>query len=107
MEGQVPPDVGTDGPNLGKGWGRWEGREKSPLQTAKGRPEALGQDEVFTVLAGERLVKKGWESQTPNSRRPLQGASMEISMHFHKEQTNHRGKTCVAALVLEIQGAFL
>lgn len=31
VEGQVPPDVGANGSNLGKGEGRWEGtgREKN------------------------------------------------------------------------------
>ena len=31
VEGQVPPDVGANGSNLGKGEGRWEGtgREKT------------------------------------------------------------------------------
>lgn len=34
VEGQVPPDIGTNGSNLGRWKGR--GRENSPLQTAEG-----------------------------------------------------------------------
>lgn len=62
VEGQVPPDVGANGSNLGKGEGRWEGtgREKtgkSPLQTVEAVPEAQGQDAVLEIsLSGNELL---------------------------------------------------
>lgn len=78
-----------------------KGRENSQLLTAEGRPGALGQDK-WSVLAGDRLVKKGCESQSPSSGRLYEelrvsqgGLSVEKRMHFYEEQTNHRGKECV------------
>lgn len=45
VESQVPPDIGTNGTNLGKGWGNWEsrGREKTVhYKRQRAVPEALG-----------------------------------------------------------------
>lgn len=89
--------------------GEVEGQRKQ-LHYKQQRAGLRHQAKMKCSLTGRRrLVKKGWESQTPSSRRlmgiqqPLQGgSSMEIHMCFYEEQTNSRGKKCIC-LVLETQ----
>lgn len=65
VEGQVPPDVGANGSNLGKGEGRWGGgaqaerkQERVRYKQQRAVPEAQGQDAVLEVslLGNEPLT---------------------------------------------------
>lgn len=85
VEGQVPPDVGTNGSNLG----RWKG---SPLQTVhykqqRALSEALrGQEKDLCLSPNSSWIHEEFS------------LSMEICLYFCEEQTNQGGEECAVCL---------
>lgn len=108
VEGQVPPDVGTNGSDLGR-VGRWKGRAEGTVHYRQ--QSALGQDEVFTVLAGEGPCRRAVRARLPtlgslmgnlaaSARRLVHGKRCELC----EGQTQQGGKNVLLALVLEARG---